>query len=81
MATYHVGCGVFGIYAGTLNKKGDLWQNKTEVTDEAICAVRDWLYNEFINAEKHGGGYEWKTKDGKTVSLIIKVEAAKDENA
>lgn len=23
MAEYHVGCGVFGIYAGTLNKKKD----------------------------------------------------------
>ena len=26
MADYHVGAGCFGIYAGTLNKKGNLWQ-------------------------------------------------------
>ena len=43
MAEYHVGCGAFGIYAGTLNKKGDKWLNKTEVTDEACCAVAQYL--------------------------------------
>lgn len=39
MANYHVGCGVFGIYAGTLNKKGDMWLHKSEVTHEAMDAV------------------------------------------
>lgn len=43
MADYHVGAGCFGIYAGTLNKKGNLWQNKTECTDEAIMlSVITW---------------------------------------
>ena len=29
MAEYHVGCGAFAIYAGTLNAKNkNLWQNK-----------------------------------------------------
>lgn len=29
MAEYHVGCGAFAIYAGTLNSKNkSLWQNK-----------------------------------------------------
>ena len=37
MAEYHVGCGAFGIYAGTLEPKNkNLWRNKTDVTDEAI---------------------------------------------
>lgn len=37
MAEYHVGCGAFGIYAGTLNNKNkSIWQNKTECTDEAM---------------------------------------------
>ena len=41
MAEYHIGCGAFAIYAGTLNAKNkNLWQNKTECTDEAINAVR-----------------------------------------
>lgn len=43
MAEYHVGCGAFGIYAGTLNKKGTMWQNKTDVTKEAAGAVAQHL--------------------------------------
>lgn len=40
MAEYHVGCGAFGIYAGTLNSKNKpLKQNKTLCMDEALCAV------------------------------------------
>ena len=49
MAEYHVGCGAFGIYAGTLNSRNkNMWQNKTECTDEAICAVRDYLVQELL---------------------------------
>lgn len=44
MAEYHVGCGAFGIYAGTLDSKNKhLWRNKSEVTNEAICAVAQYL--------------------------------------
>ena len=43
MAEYHVGCGAFGIYAGTLNKNGDLWRNKSEVTDEVLCSAAQYL--------------------------------------
>ena len=44
MAEYQVGSGAFGIYAGTLKKKKkNLWQNKTECTDEAINSVRDYM--------------------------------------
>lgn len=43
MAEYHVGCGIAGIYAGTLNKKGNMWQNKSCVTDEALDAVAGYL--------------------------------------
>lgn len=43
MAEYHVGCGAFGIYAGTLNKSGERWLNKIEVTDEACRAVAQYL--------------------------------------
>ena len=44
MAEYHVGCGAFGIYAGTLEQRNkSLWKNKSEVTDEAIEAVRDYM--------------------------------------
>lgn len=49
MAEYHVGCGAFAIYAGTLNAKNkSMWQNKTECTDEAIEAVRDYMVSECL---------------------------------
>ena len=49
MADYHVGAGAFGIYAGILNSKNkSLWQNKTECTDEALCAVRDYMVTELL---------------------------------
>lgn len=44
MADYHVGCGVFGnIYAGRLNKNGDKWLSRSEVTKEALGAVAQHL--------------------------------------
>lgn len=43
MAEYHVGAGLFGIYAGTLNPKGDTWRNKSEVTREALGAAAQYL--------------------------------------
>lgn len=47
MAEYHVGCGAFAIYAGTLNSRNRaLWQNKSEVTDEAVSAVAQYLLQE-----------------------------------
>lgn len=46
MAEYHVGCGLFGIYAGTLDSKSKaIWRDKTDVTEEAICAVSQYLIN------------------------------------
>lgn len=77
MAEYHVGCGAFGIYAGTLNSKNkSLWQNKSEVTDEAINAVRDYMVQDCLDGldGKHSGGYKWKLKDGRTVKLTVTIE-------
>ena len=45
MAEYHVGCGIAGIYAGTLNKKGDMWINKSLVTNEVLSSAFDYLYS------------------------------------
>lgn len=82
MAEYHVGCGNFAIYAGTLNSKNkSLWQNKTECTDEAINAVRDYMVGECLGGfdckKATSSGYKWNLKDGRTVELRI---AIKDEN-
>lgn len=75
MANYHVGCGAFGIYAGRLNKDKSMWIDgaRTEVTDEAICAVRDYLLMQIENGE-NSFGYEWTMKDGKTVQLAVKIK-------
>lgn len=87
MPEYHVGAGIFGIYAGTLMppKEGEttMWRNKSDVTDEAINAVRDYMLDNCIK-EKEGkteGGYKWERKDGKTVVLMIKVVDVDAQNA
>ena len=76
MAEYHVGCGITGIFAGTLKKNGKEWLNKSMVTDEAIGAVVDWLYLERGDKKRHG--YEWKMKNGNTIKLILEVEEGED---
>ena len=43
MTEYHVGCGAFGIYAGTLKPNGIERRNKSDVTDEAISAAAQYL--------------------------------------
>ena len=78
MAEYHVGCGITGIFAGTLNKKGDKWLNKSEVTDEAIGAVVDWLYMERNGKKRHG--YEWDMTNGSKVRLVLEVDDNADSN-
>ena len=82
MAEYHVGCGAFGIYAGTLNSKNkSLWQNKTECTDEAINAVRDYMVQECLGgfdcSKGVSSGYAWTLKDGRTVELRISILSEK----
>lgn len=81
MAEYHVGCGAFAIYAGTLNSKNkNLWQNKTECTDEAINAVRDYMVSDLLGgfecSKAQSSGYVWKLKDGREVELRITIKEA-----
>lgn len=70
MPEYHVGCGIAGIYAGTVNKKGDMWKNKSCVTQEAILAVISHMYFEIPKGEKK---YSLATrmKNGDYVCLTI----------
>ena len=79
MAEYHVGCGAFAIYAGTLKSKNkSLWQNKSEVTDEAINAVRDYMVGEILGGteclKSNTGAYFWVLKDGRKVELRITIK-------
>ena len=77
MAEYHVECGISGIYAGTLRNKYE-WKDKTECTDEAINAVRDYMVTELLGgvscSKGSTGGYSWKLKNGKTVELRISIK-------
>ena len=79
MAEYHVGCGAFGIYAGTLNSRNkSLWQNKTECTDEAVCAVRDYMVQKLlggIECEMAASScYEWELIDGRVIELRVTIK-------
>ena len=79
MAEYHIGCGAFGIYAGTLNAKNKkLWQSKTECTDEAIDAIRDYMVQELLGGfdcrKAVSTEYEWTLEDGRVVELRIAIK-------
>ena len=78
MAEYHVKCGADGIYAGTMKKNGE-WKNSSNVTDEAIAAVRDWM---LMNkpAENDQFGYGWEKVAGGAIVLVVS-ETFDEENA
>lgn len=83
MVEYHVGCGMFGIYAGTLNSRNkNTWKDKTECTDEALCAVRDYMVQELLGGfdckKAISDGYEWKLKDGRAVELRVTIKEEQD---
>ena len=74
MAEYHVGCGLFGIYAGVLSAKNKtMWKDKTECTGEAISAVRDYLFSEAEKRDEKRVEIEWPMKDGRNVILTVEI--------
>ena len=81
MAQYHVGCSpITGtIYAGTVNKSGNAWLNKSDVTEEALASVRDHLENQATLEKKLTYGYEWTKKDGTKIQLLCKIVPPKEE--
>lgn len=76
MAVYHVGAGEISgeIYAGVLSSNSKTWRNKTVVTDEALCAVRDHLVDKMTIEGTDYYGYEWTRKDGKKVVLSVTIK-------
>lgn len=62
---YHVGCGITGIFAGTLNKAGTMWVNKSDVTDEAIGSVAQLLleHDESVLFTYQGKRYRLSVKE------------------
>lgn len=83
MAEYHVGNSPITntIYAGTLNKAGTMWRNKSDVTEEALACVRDHLFQLANDEGKPEFGYEWDLKDGRCVQLLVKILPKEDSNA
>ena len=77
MAEYHIGCGIAGIYAGTLKnqktKDGyQTWRNKSDVTEEAIAAVAQYFKQEL----KHNEipiGRRYTFNDGTKVELKLSI--------
>lgn len=67
MAEYHVGCGIAGIYAGRINKKKDMWLEKSDVTQEALNSVAIFLINkdESMLFEYEGKEYILSVKEVK----------------
>ena len=72
MAEYHVGCGITGIFAGTLNKKGDMWLNKSNVTDEAMRAVA-----QFLLEHKESMAFNYR---GKRYRLAVEPQESEADN-
>ena len=69
MAEYHVGCGITSIFAGTLNKKGDKWVNKSNVTDEAFSAVAQYCieHDEAMEFDYRGKQYRLEIREIKNI--------------
>ena len=78
MTRYSVRCGLAGIYAGIL-KNANEWKTKTPVTEEAIDAARDWLFQNMKEGENING-YTWKMKDGREIQLILRIQKPEEEN-
>ena len=84
MADYHVAAGLCGIYAGLLSPKDkSCWYRKSDVTEEAIAAVRDYMVDDCLGGTQcdkgTSGGYSWKLKDGRIVELRISIKEEADE--
>lgn len=73
MAEYHVGCGAFGIYAGTVNKKGDMWLNKSEVTEEATHAVIQYVKQKMLLDKKSTRTDKFTFVDGSEMHVTYEV--------
>lgn len=68
---YHVGLGLFGIYAGRLSRKDKTaWLDKSNVTDEAIKAVIGYMTMQIKDGE-NAYALALKTKSGKYVRLKV----------
>lgn len=73
---YHVSAGLFGIYAGIISKDGKHWKDKSDVTDEAIESVRDYMVDKALDAGEASHGWEWTMTNGDKVELRLTIKEA-----
>lgn len=80
---YHVGYNpaVGKIFAGVLNKKGSRWLSQTDVTLDALAAVRDHFIQILLKQENDPDsvGYQWELEDGRTVTLQLSIGEKQQE--
>lgn len=57
--TYHVGCGLGAIYAGTFRSPG-VWGKKNAVTDEAVSATAQYLLDANVAFTFHARGKKYR---------------------
>ena len=79
MTEYPVGCGLAGIYAGTIKKPGE-WKNKSEVTAEALRSVADFMLGKIKPGDK---AYEitWiNSESGEKIVLTCHREAGDEKD-
>lgn len=73
MAEYHVGCGMAGIYAGTVKpNKPDEWKNKSCVTEEALLASALYLLG-------NGKSFVFKLGEKRYLLDVTKLEFLEQE--
>jgi hypothetical protein len=77
VAEYHVGCGAFGIYAGTLNKHKTMWQNKSDVTEEARQAVIQYEKDRLKISKRVQETVKYTFKNGDVLTVTYKLKKAK----
>lgn len=77
MSKFHVRCGSGAIFAGTFKKNAAEWRDSTEVTEETLAAVRDWLL-QMRPDDAEQVGFRWEKKAGGTISLVL-AETFEDE--
>ena len=71
MPEYHINCGLDEIYAGVLKKNSTEWRTKSPVTEEAINAVRDYLFIKIKDGDSFG--YSWDLNSNEKIELFVKI--------
>lgn len=82
MPDYHVGCGAFGIYAGTLEPRNkNMWRNKSAVTDEAILSVVQYFKQELQCKQKTKFHTQYSFTDGTLLDFDIHISEKREDEA